>query len=71
MDTFYFVLFSHSDSGWGNALSFKNLTDADISCIEQKIRRNGEAIESELNKSVDMDCEINKQHMVEIFGKYH
>lgn len=63
------VFFLFSGSGYGNALSFKNLKDEDIHYIEQKVKQNGISIEKELNNSADMNCEVSNEHMIEIFGK--
>lgn len=67
---FNISFFSSSGSGWGNALSFKNLTDADIKLMEQKVREAGISIERELNESIEMECEVSQQHMTDIFGKF-
>lgn len=67
---FHIAFFLSSESGWGNALSFKNLTDADIKLMEQKVREGGISIKRELNESIDMECEVSHQHMTDIFGKF-
>lgn len=57
-------------NGFGNALSFKSITDDDIQYCENEIKKNGESIENQLNDSAHMNCEINKQYLVQTFGSF-
>lgn len=66
-----FFGFMNSGGGYGNALSFKNIDDNDIAYIEEKVRSNGSAIQTQLDDSVDMNCQANDNNLIEIFGKVH
>lgn len=70
----YFFLFSYyfhtnSTNGFGNALSFKNVTDEDIEYCEAEIRKIGTSIECQLNDSADINCEKNEDFLNKTFGK--
>lgn len=64
-----FIGFINSSEGYGNAVSFRGINDDDIAFIETKIRTTGTAIQRQLDESIDMDCEYDEQHLIDIFGE--
>lgn len=60
----------NSSEGYGNPLSFKSIDREKITEIESQMQQNGIAIERELDKSMDMDCEIHNDNLVAIFGEH-
>lgn len=69
LSLFLLLQFFNSSEGYGNPLSFQLINPTTIKDIESKIQRNGIAIERELDKSMDMDCEVNDDNLIEIFGE--
>lgn len=50
-------------------MCFKKVNDTVIQEIENEIRQSGCSIENELNKSVDMNCEVHNDSLIDIFGE--
>lgn len=67
---FHFICFNSSE-GYGNALSFKSIDREKIKEIESKIQQNGIAIERELDQSMEMDCEVHNDNLIEMFGEHY
>lgn len=61
-----------SINGFGNALSFKSITDDDIAFCEQKVREIGTSIENQMNSSRDLDSdfEFDEQYLTQTFGNF-
>lgn len=57
-------------NGYGNALSFKGISDDDIAFCEEETRKIGNSIENQMNASSDMDFEIDEQYLVQTFGTF-
>lgn len=57
-------------NGFGNALSFKSITDDDIAFCEQDIQKLGTSIENQMNDSNDSNFEMDEQYLVQTFGTF-
>lgn len=68
---YFHSFFFNSSEGYGNALSFKSIDREKIKEIESKIQQNGIAIEREFDQSMEMECEVHNDNLIEMFGEHY
>lgn len=72
-----FHFFLHRALGYANALSFKNVDEADIDCVEKYIKNDAlKNAAAQLEESVEGDYEsvsfcLQEHQLIQIFGEIH